>query len=234
MALHVWGTRHVPRALRLMATERGRLRSVPSLTFGKLLGTGSGRTFTMRDADPGHWAALTCWADPEGPAHFEQSTTYRRWSDLAQEQARILLHPLHSRGEWSGQAPFGTPVTAGHAGPVAAVTRARIRPTQWPRFWRSVPPVSLDAHAGGGLLFGLGIGEAPVGLQGTFSIWQDAGALRDFAYRRGPHREAIRRTSAVGWYAEELFARFAVADVTGEYRGVSLATLLPPTTPTAS
>jgi hypothetical protein len=236
VALHVWGVRSVPRALWLMATGRRALDRVPGLTFGKLLGTGSGRSFTMRDADPGHWAALTCWSDLAGPGRFERSTTYRRWSALSDEQGRMLLRPLRSRGRWSGRTPFGDPSRTDHgaAGPVAALTRARIRPSQWPRFWRSVPPVSLDAHAGGGLLFGMGIGEAPVGLQGTFSIWRDEPALLDFAYRRGPHRDAIRRTEQTGWYAEELFARFAVTELSGRYRGHELAALLPPPAGAAS
>jgi hypothetical protein len=31
--------------------------------------------------------------------------------------------------------------------------------------------------------------------------------------------EAIRRTAEVGWYAEELFARFAVLSVEGTFDG---------------
>jgi hypothetical protein len=65
----------------------------------------------------------------------------------------------------------------------------------------------------------VGIGEAPVGLQGTFSLWEDAAALVDFAHRRGPHRDVIARTAAEGWYAEELFARFRVLAVEGTFAG---------------
>jgi hypothetical protein len=68
----------------------------------------------------------------------------------------------------------------------------------------------------------IGIGEAPVGLQGTFSIWRDARALSDFAYRAPEHASVIRRTRELGWYAEELFARFAVLDARGTYRGADL------------
>ncbi len=222
VALHVWGVRSVPRALRHMALDRREIRSVPGCTFAKLLGTGSGRTFTLRDADPYHWAMLTCWDDEDGPARFASTRAHDAWSTIAHESARFLLRPLRSRGRWSGATPFGDPAADAADGPVAAVTRARIRPTQWARFWRAVPPVASDSHAGGGLQFALGIGEAPLGLQGTFTVWRDTDALHDFVYGRTPHADAIRRTAATGWYAEELFARFAVLEATGSYAGRDL------------
>jgi hypothetical protein len=86
-----------------------------------------------------------------------------------------------------------------------------------------VPPVSADLHAVDGLLFSLGIGEAPVALQGTFSIWSGNPALTAFAYRRGPHREVMARTEELQWYAEELFARFALVGAAGEFGGEPVA-----------
>ena len=219
VALHVWGVRSVPKALQRMAFDRRVVRSLPGCTFAKLLGTGSGSTFTLRDTDLHHWAVLTCWDDEDGPARFATSRVHGSWSADAHESARLLLRPLRSRGRWSAVAPFGDPHAADAEGPVAALTRARIRPTQWARFWRSVPPVALDSHAGGGLQLALGIGEAPIGLQGTFTVWRDRDALHDFTYRRSPHADAIRRTTKTGWYAEELFARFAVVATTGTVGG---------------
>ena len=64
----------------------------------------------------------------------------------------------------------------------------------------------------------MGIGEAPVGLQGTFSVWEGAAALVDFAHRRAAHVEVVGRTARERWYAEELFARFEVLDVQGTFR----------------
>jgi hypothetical protein len=34
--------------------------------------------------------------------------------------------------------------------------------------------------------------------------------LNAFAYQGAAHREVIRRTPDVGWYVEQLFARFAI------------------------
>ncbi len=56
-------------------------------------------------------------------------------------------------------------------------------------------------------------------MQGTFSIWDSAQDLTGFAYRSPAHLSAVRRTAPSRWYAEELFARFAVTEVVGTYEG---------------
>ncbi|MDP8978820.1 MAG: spheroidene monooxygenase, partial [Actinomycetota bacterium] len=135
---------------------------------------------------------------------------------------RADLRPLRSRGRWSGREPFGALATAGGGsvpGPVAAVTRARLRLATMRVFWRAVPPVSADANARDGLLFAVGFGEAPVGVQGTFSVWADQNRLDRFAYGGAAHRAAIHDTHRRRWYSEELFARFEVMATTGTVRG---------------
>lgn len=224
VSLHLWGvsSRHVATAVAHMALQRRALRRLEGVRFAKLLGTGSGATFTPSDADPHHWGILASWADEDGPARLAGSAVGQAWERIATESATWTLRPLASRGRWAGQEPFGRPTPARWDGPVAAITRGRIRPRMWRSFWASVPPVALDAHAGGGLTFAVGIGEAPVGLQGTFSTWTHGAAMTDFAHRRGPHRAAIDRTAQLNWYSEELFARFALLGVTGQYRGLDL------------
>lgn len=221
VSLHLYGVRGrgIGSALLRMGLDRGRVRRMPGATFVKLLGTGDGTTFTMRDADLGHWGVLACWSDADGPARYEASAAHRSWAGVAHEEARFLLRPLISRGTWAGRQPFGDPVPDRWDGPVAAITRARIKPSQWRTFWGAVPPVSTDLRQVEGLRVALGIGEAPVGLQGTFSVWDSGRAVTEFAQRRSPHLEVMRRTHETGWYAEELFARFAVVDARGAYDG---------------
>jgi hypothetical protein len=223
VSLYLWGvpTARVPGALRRMATHRRPLRRLPGLTFAKLLGTGSGRTFTLRDADVHHWGVLTCWDSDQAADAFGGDRLVRSWDRVADERLHVRLRPLSSRGTWAGRQPFevGGTTREDVTGPVAAITRARIAPTRALAFWRAVPPVSADLHAHSGLRLAIGVGEAPVGLQGTFSLWADADALTDFAYRRGPHSAVVRRTPQARWYTEELFARFAVLAVDGTYDG---------------
>jgi hypothetical protein len=225
VSLHVYGVhgRALGNALLHMAFDRGRVRRMRGATFAKLLGTGDGTTFTMRDADLGHWAVLACWSDDDGPARYERSAPHRQWLDKADEHARFLMRPLVSRGTWAGRQPFGDPLPHRWDGPVAAVTRARIKPSHWTTFWTAVPPVSTDLRAVDGLRFAMGIGEAPVGLQGTFSVWESGRAVTEFAQRRSPHQEVMRRTHDVGWYSEELFARLALVDARGTHDGADVA-----------
>jgi hypothetical protein len=219
--LHVWGVpgRSVPAALVRMATDRRALRRTPGLRFAKLLGTGSGRTFTVRDADPRRWALLAVWDDVRAADAFEGGDVVRRWQRTADEQWTARLRPLAARGQWARQEPFGRPWPQRWDGPVAAVTRARLVPRKALTFWRAVPPVSADLHESPGLRFSLGIGEAPLGLQGTFSVWDSSAALNSFAYDRAPHAAVVTRTAQEGWYAEELFARLALLSAEGTVGG---------------
>jgi len=220
VTLHLWRvpTRRVPVAAVRVALDRLPLRATPGVRFAKLLGTGDGRTLSLRDADPGRWALLAAWTEPAAAAAFERSATARRWARLAEETWRVELRPLAAQGRWARRQPFGDPVPARWDGPVAAVTRARLAVRRAAAFWRSVPPVSAQLAGRPGLRLALGIGESPVGLQGTFSVWDAASALRAFAYA-GPHAEAIRQTAARRWYAEQLFARFAVLRAAGTVDG---------------
>ena len=220
--LHVWGVapHRIPGAIARMAAHRTRLRGSNGLRFAKLLGTGAGRTFTPSDADPLHWALLTVWERDHAAEQFVQTGAVpRSWGRIAAETLVVRMYPVASRGLWSGKRPFGDPRPRPATGAVASLTRARIVTRKIRRFWRAVPQVSADLHRTSGLRLALGIGELPVGLQGTFSIWDSDQALGEFAHRRQPHATAIGQTAAEHWYAEELFARFAVAAVEGTYRG---------------
>ncbi|MCW2498816.1 MAG: hypothetical protein JWN87_492 [Frankiales bacterium] len=212
VTLHVWRvpTGKLPAALARMALDRGRARRTPGVRFAKMLGTGRG--FGLTDADPTRWAKLTVWSVP-GPDPVATA-----WGRLAEETLRVDLRPLASTGRWSRREPFGRPRTSRYDGPVAALTRARLSPRRAVTFWRAVPPVQAALQGAAGLRASLAVGEAPVGLQGTFSLWESPAALQGFAYG-GAHAEVIARTAQVGWYAEELFARFAVLGGEGTLDG---------------
>jgi len=221
VTLHLWQVPRsaLPAALVSMGRDRARVRRTPGVRFAKLLGTGSGRTFTVRDADPLRWGLLTTWTSAAAARDFdEHSPVASAWRRLAEQTWRVDLRPVASRGTWAGREPFGSPVPTRSEGPVAAITRARLRLRSAPGFWRAVPPVSADLRDRPGLRAAIGIGEAPIGLQGTFSLWSSAAALTDFA-REPAHAAVVERTAPEGWYAEELFARFAVVGSEGTLDG---------------
>src|SRR4051812_3522943 len=87
VTLHLWGVprRAVPAAVVRMARDRRPLRATAGLSFGKLLGTGDGSTFTVRDADPRHWAVLAGWSSEDAAAAFEAGPLVRGWAAIAEE-----------------------------------------------------------------------------------------------------------------------------------------------------
>ncbi|MGK5684613.1 monooxygenase [Actinoplanes sp. URMC 104] len=201
VTLHVW---RVPRHLVGAAMVRVAFPGPHRTSFAKFLGTADG--FGPLDADLTRWAAVTV---------SERPVLLPKWDKIAVARARVSLTPLHSRGSWSGKTPFEAHRPAPD-GMVLGLTRARLRPTRAAAFWRAIPPVAREVTGAPGLLAQFGIGEAPLGWQGTVSLWRNAADLARFAYRQPEHRQVIARTPTDGWYAEELFARFAVDEITGD------------------
>ena len=199
--------------------DRRALRGVPGLRFGRLLGTGEGRTMTT-SADLRRWAVVAVWDTPDDLDRFRTSHPLSRRWDRAEERFDVQLRPIRARGTWDGVEPFAGPEPAcAPGGPIAVLTRATVRWRSLPAFLRSVPPV--DAHLGSveGVLQAAGIGEWPVGRQATFSLWRDVDAMQRFSYRSAEHVEVVRRTRDEDWYGEELFARFEPVTWAGTWSG---------------
>ncbi len=208
-----------------MAVDRASLARTKGLRFWKLLGTGSGRTFTPRDADPTTWGLFAVWDSIESARQFSvESPVAKRWVTHSDEQWEALLLPLAWKGTWSRRDPFdgAVPGVAVPGRAVAAVTRARVKPSQWRAFAAATPPVAAAVNGSPGLRYTVGIGEAPIGLQGTFSLWDSNEALRNFAYTNAEHCAVMTRTRTDRWYAEEMFARFAVLESSGTIDGRAL------------
>ena len=205
---------NIPFALFRMAIDRTLLRRTKGVSFAKMLGCGKGETFTPSDADPTRWGCLVVISQSELAA-LDGSTSITKWRSKSTSEFRVLLDPIASTGMWSKQKPFETSAPANFDGQVVAITRARIKASQTRRFFKSVPPVTASLHSSPGLISTIGIGEAPIGLQGTFSLWESMQAIKDFAYKGAAHQKAIAQTSEFDWYAEELFARFAVREMRG-------------------
>jgi hypothetical protein len=206
----------IPFAFISMAIDRIRSRKFIGISFSKLLGTGTGKTFTPSDADLTRWGMVVV-VDKSRLADFDSSSIVVNWRKRSTSEFRAILSPLSSHGLWAKSNPFDftSPLSSPDA-QIVAITRARIKWHKNFRFWGAVPPVVADLHNSPGLITAIGIGEAPIGLQGTFSLWKSAAALRDFAYKGQAHQVAIKQTETIGWYSEELFARFEVLELRGE------------------
>jgi len=213
--VYFWRIKKVflPIVIVFMAINKIQLKKLPGISFVKMLGTGKGESFTPKDADPTRWGILVTVSENQ-ISNLDKSFVIRSWQKICKKEYRVILKPISSHGFWSRKQPFSVEKFDWSA-KIAAVTRARIVWRKNVIFWRAVPPVTESLHQSPGLLNAIGIGEAPIGLQGTFSVWKDAASLRDFAYKGKAHSEAIKATSAQQWYAEELFARFAVIEERG-------------------
>jgi hypothetical protein len=218
VTLHLWRLPPfaLPRALGRMALDRRRLRRTRGVSFAKLLGTGRDRRFGPTDADPTRWAAVIAWDDAAEAERFDDSPVGRAWARLATARCRLALRPVSSRGTWAGRSPFDVDTAQRADGPVLVLTRARLRPTRAAAFWRAIPTVAATLPTAPGLLAAFGVGEAPLGWQGTVSVWRGSTDLTGFAYGRSEHRAAVAATPVRRWYAEELFARFTVLRVDGD------------------
>tara|TARA_B110000503_G_scaffold135911_1_gene217310 strand:- start:329 stop:991 length:663 start_codon:yes stop_codon:yes gene_type:complete len=206
--------RSLPSAILHMALDRLTLRRNQKITFFKSLGTGKGETFTPNDADAKRWGLLVV-IDASEVNSFDASSLISNWRNISTAEYRAVLQPISAHGLWSKQEPFNQNQISNWQGPVAAITRARIKWSMNQKFWRAVPPVTVSLKSSPGLLSAIGIGEAPIGFQGTFSRWESGAALRSFAYQGQAHIAAIQATKDLDWYAEELFARFAIIDEHG-------------------
>ncbi len=203
-----------------MALSRPGLARMPGLGFWKLCGSGTGEGFTPRP-NWAVWAILAVWRDAQAArAGLDGPGAFRRWRRHAAESTTFHLQPLSVRGHWSGTQPFAEPPSpvASPGTPLAALTRATVRPGRALRFWGRVPDISARIGADPNVRFKIGIGEVPLLHQVTFSIWPDAAAMAAFA-RTGPHADAIRAVRNEGWFDEELYARFAVLGTEGTWQG---------------
>jgi len=216
VTVQVWqvAVRDVAAAVVAARLTARRLRRSPVVSFAKVLGTASD-DFVPTAATPRRWAALTCWREAPDPR------LTRWWAQHAEEAATLSLRPLHSTGSWDGHRPFDVHLHPWD-GPVLALTRSTVRPTKAVRFYRAVPAVAAELRAAGGCRVAFGIGEAPVLRQGTVSIWDSTAAMRTFAYAAPQHTRVVAATPTANWYAEELFARFALLDAQGTIDGASV------------
>ena len=218
-----------------MGAARFGLRGERRALFWKLCGSGTGQGFTPKP-NWGVWAILATWPD-EATARDAVATSpvFSRWRARACESWTVFLAPTSARGSWAGVNPFQpcdpTPDTimAPDAfktsdafkapGPIVALTRATVRPSRALRFWNRVPDISAVIGADPNVAFKIGIGEVPLLHQVTFSVWPDAASMASFARGNGPHGRAIAAVRSGNWFAEELYARFALLGSAGRWEG---------------
>jgi hypothetical protein len=185
------------------------------LTFGKMLGTGGDRGFSVLP-NWGVYGWLGAW-DTEGEARnfFNQSALYQSFKSRSSGQFTVYWQPTMVHGLWDGETPFKVSAPFDVNEPTAVLTRATIKPAFLYRFWQYVPKTSRSIESAEGRLFSVGVGELPLIQQATFSLWTSGKQMMDYAYKSPYHAEVVKKTRELGWYSEELFSRFRVLDTEG-------------------
>ena len=216
-----------------MQASRGPLAKTPEIGFHKMLGTGTGEGFTPYP-NFSVYSILAVWPSLEIAEHqIARSPVYNNYRDHSVEDWTVYLGTTRVRGAWAGVAPFtlpgqnvSEPDGSDEKDPYLAVlTRASVKPRHVMKFWRHVPNIEDTIREQDRLLFKMGLGEIPWLHQVTFSIWDDAEAMKAFAYK-GYHSAAVEAVRAEGWFTEELFARFRVLGTDGTWEGQDPLTLM--------
>ncbi len=205
-------------AFAMMGLARPALARVPGIGFWKLCGSGTGEGFTPLP-NTGVYAILATWPDLDtARRQTAHAGIFRRYARRAVESYTLLMQATSVRGAWSGRTPFEASSST-RPGPVAALTRATVRPLAALKFWRRVPDISGVIGADPNVAFKIGIGEVPLLHQVTFSVWPDTAGMAAFARQDGPHARAIRAVRDGDWFREELYARFDVLAECGTWQG---------------
>lgn len=219
-------------AFRQMGLAPGRIAEVPGLVFFKLLGSGGGNGFGILP-NLEVYGLLCVWEqERHARAFFYRHPAFQMFREKSTEYWTIYLQAVMAHGAWDGEMPFDLNGTFDADRTVAILTRATIRTRHLWRFWQLTPPVSRSIENKEGLLFSVGVGEVPIVQQATFSLWQNSHLMKAYAYKSRFHKEVVRKTREMGWYKEELFARFHPFRAEGSWQGANpLQAFLPPPEP---
>ena len=182
-------------------------KKINGLTFFKPLGTGSGNGFSIKP-DFSTFGFLAVFKSEEFAKEFLGTDVVKEYTQTTVSYSHVLMRTVKSHGEWSKLKPFESSVEYDKTKPLAVITRATIKPKLAYQFWKNVPAVSKSMDKYDELIFSKGIGEFPLLMQATFSLWSSSEAMMNYAYKNPKHAEMVKKTRELNWYSEELFARF--------------------------
>jgi len=210
-------------AFTMMQYAHKALNPVKGMLFYKLMGSGKGLGFNPLP-DWSVYSLLQIWESEQAAFEFfTNNELLNKYKQHTHEIWTIYLKNKTSVGIWSGVQPFEKSNTLAERNTmVAVITRATIKLNKLIAFWRFVPIAQKPLKKVDGLIYTKGIGEMPLLQMCTFSIWENAEALKQFAYKSKEHRMAIEKTRSLKWYKEELFARFQPYKSVGVWQGKNL------------
>lgn len=200
-----------------LVLQRWPLRHERGVRFAKVLGSGYEGGFGVRPSGSRQGLFLVFDDEAAARSFVDQSPVVRAYRDHARECCIAILQAISCKGSWSGVA-MDAMAAPQRAGPIAALTRASIKPAKLAAFWRHSPPSEASLAQAPGCLLAVGLGEAPLLRQCTFSLWESVAAMDAYA-RSGAHLQAIRSAYAGDFFTESMFVRFQPIELRGTWRG---------------
>ena len=203
------------------------LRATPGLQFAKVMGSGHEGGFTLRPSTT-HQGLIALFSNAGQADAFVTGAHVSQMRERARESWVGLLAVTSARGSWDGSswgetapAALGPYASAASSnGPLAALTRASIRPAKAATFWRMAPATQASLWQAPGCEIAAGLGEAPLLRQCTFSLWCDLASMNDYA-RQGAHQQAIAASYKQGFFSETMFVRMRLLASSGQWKGKS-------------
>ena len=209
-------------------------KDVPGLTMVKVMGSGHGGGFSLRPSAT-HQGLICTFSHLDLALKFLDSPAVQAYRSRARECWAGVLSVQSARGHWDKQAWQASSAQAlgvsadqaaqglgldgrPNSGPFAVLTRASIVPTKAMAFWRYAPAAQADLGQAPGCLLAMGLGEAPLVRQCTFSLWQDTAAMLQYAHQ-GAHQVASAAAYKHQFFSESLFVRMQVLQMAGVWQG---------------
>lgn len=161
------------------------------------------------------------WPDAEAVERF-RAGPLRPWVG-GKEHLALTLQPVQSFGSWSGCDPLAGSLGDPGPGPVLLLTHSRTRLRSVPTFASADGPVVRSLRRAEGLLWATGFMDGVRSIDtGTLSLWRSSADATRFAYAPGVHQDAVKAQRRGGWFSESWFARFALSEASGSWRGLEV------------
>ncbi len=222
--------------LKLMQGTSGFYKSISGLLFAKVMGSGEGGGFGLRPSAT-HQGLIFVFDGLTSASDYLKSKEFGAYKEKTREFWQGILSVNSCRGSWNKQSWQTNDLLIEHnksqamsnqqfkemAQPlqenyVASLTRGSIRPAKAVAFWRFAPPAQVDLNKAPGCELAVGLGEAPLLRQCTFSLWTSSQSLIDYAHQ-GAHLKAIAAAKKHSFFTESMFVRMKVLHMCGNWMG---------------
>jgi quinol monooxygenase YgiN len=200
------------------------LREIAGLSFAKVMGSGQNGGFSLRPS-PSHQGLICVFDQWQSAVDFLHGSHVKSMTERAREWWYGIFAVRSARGQWDKQVwePSNDSMCLADSGAQAhpqmlgVLTRANIRPAKAMAFWRHAPAAQADLEHAQGCHIAVGLGEAPLVRQCTFSLWQDSASMTQYA-QHSSHLQAIQAAYRHSFFSESLFVRMQLLNMQGVWK----------------